>query len=81
MRRFALLVLISCFLQPSVSAGYNVLLRLTRSECSQYKLVVIAKLTGGPHFQSHDAQDYHVYSPETGLETLGCAVVGKEYQR
>lgn len=71
MRRLAALVLASCFLQPSVFAGCNILPRLICSEYSQSKLVVIAKLTRKQHFQPPNAQDYYVYSLETSRTLRG----------
>jgi hypothetical protein len=71
MRRLTALVLVSCFLQPSVFAWCNVLPRLICAEYSQSKLVVIAKLTRKQHFHPQNAQDYYVYSLETSRALRG----------
>src|SRR5260370_41424663 len=71
MRRLVALALISCFLQPSVFAGCNILPRLICAEYSQSRLVVIAKLTRKQHFQPKGAQDFFVYYLETGRTLRG----------
>jgi hypothetical protein len=70
MRRLAVLILISSFLQQSVFGWCSVLPRLICAEYSQSKVVVIAKLTRKQHFQPQDTQDYFEYILETN-RTLG----------
>lgn len=78
MRRLAALVFISCFLAPSVFASCNILPRLIRSEYSQSRLVVIARLAREEHFKPPNAEDYDVYSLETSRTLRG--QVGKNFR-
>lgn len=78
MRRLAALVLISCFLQPSVFAWRNIPPRLICAEYSQSKLMVIAKLRRKQHLQPQHAQDYYVYTLETSKTLRG--EVGAEFR-